>query len=311
MVYVENNNLLGVISSAAVGETVVLNNDIVLEERVTISKEIILDLNGHSIVGNLEDDYGAIYVGTKGNLTIIDNSESKNGGISNNLGNAIGNYGIANIYAGTITGNYALYNFHYSDTIYGTSAIYGGVFKGIGEEKLAIANGGDLTIEGGEIESLDSTSVLSVNGGTIQTLNISVADYSPVKESTTIKGGIINTLTTAENTNNDISISGGTFKCAVNKAFLTDGFRISYNPNSNSYEVIVDNSLKVIVTTSEKIDSLPIKNGQLVFIPDSKEVILDFNNQRTKYAYDKENIVEEANKYTDNVIMEALTIMEF
>ena len=117
MANVENGALQSAINNAAVGETLVLTSDITLTNRVTVSNVVTIDLNGYVITGNINDDYGAIYVGTKGVLTIKDSSPAKTGCIINTIGNAVGNYGIVNIYSGTFTGNYALYNFYYNNSV--------------------------------------------------------------------------------------------------------------------------------------------------------------------------------------------------
>lgn len=42
-------------------------------------------------------------------------------------------------------------------------------------------------------------------------------------------------------------------------------------------------SMSVIVTTSEKLSSLLIKNGQLIFVKDKCRIAFDFNDKRTFY----------------------------
>lgn len=42
-------------------------------------------------------------------------------------------------------------------------------------------------------------------------------------------------------------------------------------------------SMSVVVTTSEKLSSLVIKNGQLVFVKDKGRIALDFNDKRKFY----------------------------
>ena len=148
MANVKNGDLQSAINNAVVGETLVLTSDITLIGRVTVSNVVTIDLNGHVITGNINDDNGAIYVGTKGILTIKDSSPNKTGAIINMVKSAIGNYGIVNIYGGTFIGNYALYNFYYNNTIYGTSVIYGGTFKTADGDYNSVVNSGDLTVNG-------------------------------------------------------------------------------------------------------------------------------------------------------------------
>ena len=42
-------------------------------------------------------------------------------------------------------------------------------------------------------------------------------------------------------------------------------------------------SMSVVVTTSEKLSGLLIKNGQLIFIKDKSRIAFDFNDKRTFY----------------------------
>lgn len=288
MANVENGALQSAINNAAVGETVVLTNNITLTNRVTVSNVVTIDLNGYVITGNINDGYGAIYVGTKGVLTIKDSSAGKTGSIINTVGNAIGNYGIVNIYGGTFTGNYALYNFYYNNSVYGTSVIYGGIFKSADGSSPSIANCGDLTINGGVVESIDTTNVLNVTGGTVESLYVGTADYNPEKQSTSVSGGNISVLTVASDSENKIVVSGGTFGCEIYSQYLADGFKLTYNEATGSYGVATDSNavsggLKVIATSSSRIRDLLIKSGQLIFIQDLCRIAFDFNGKRTFY----------------------------
>lgn len=287
MANVVNGALQSAIDKAAVGETVVLTEDIVLTNRVNVSNVVTIDLNGYAIDGSIDDGYGAIYVGTKGILTIKDSSSGKTGGIINTLGNAIGNYGIVNIYGGTFTGNYALYNFYYNDSVYGTSVIYDGTFKSADGTSPAVANCGDLTVNGGTIELLDTTNVLNVTGGTVESLYVGVADYNPEKQSTSVSGGNIVNLSVASESDNKVVVSGGTFGCEVDSQYLADGFSLSYDESTGSYGAVADSGsasgLKVIATSSSRIRDLVIKSGQLIFLQDLGRIAFDFNGKRTFY----------------------------
>lgn len=288
MAYVENGALQKAIDNAAVGETVVLTNNIILTNRITVSNVVTIDLNGYSIKGDINDGYGAIYVGTKGILTIKDSSSGKTGCIINTIGNAIGNYGIVNIYGGTFTGNYALYNFYYNNSIYGTSVIYGGTFKDVNISSPSVANCGDLTINGGNIKSVDTTNVLNITGGTIESLYVGVADYNPERQSTSISGGNIVNLEVVSESNNEVVISGGTFGCEINSQYLADGFKIVYNESTDSYGAIADssvasNGLKVIATSSSRIKDLIIRDNQLIFIRDLGRIAFDSKGKRVFY----------------------------
>lgn len=283
MANVENGALQSTIDNAAVGETVVLTSDIVLTNRINVSNVVTIDLNGYTIAGDINDGYGTIYVGTKGVLTIKDSSSKQTGKIINNIGNAIGNYGIVDIYNGTFIGNYGLYNFYYNNSVYGMSTIYGGTFKASNGDSPSIANCGNLTVNGGTIETIDTTNVLNVVGGTIKTLHVGVADYNPEKQDTSISGGHIVTLTVADDSDNKVVISGGTFDSEIDKKYLSYGFKLTYDKSTGSYLAVVDKGFKVIATSSSRIRELPIKDEQLIFIQDLGRIAFDFKGKRVFY----------------------------
>lgn len=288
MANIKNGTLQSVIDNAAVGEILVLTSDIILTSRINISNVVTIELNGYSIKGDIDDSYGAIYVGTKGVLTIKDSSSSKTGCVINTIGNAIGNYGIVNIYGGTFTGNYALYNFYYNNSVYGTSVIYGGTFRAINGDSLSVANCGDLTINGGDIESIDTTNVLNITDGTVKSLYVGIADYNPEKQSTSINGGHIVALTVADDSSNKVVVSGGTFDCEVDSQYLADGFKLTYDESTGSYGAVVDSDsaksgFKVIATSSSKIRDLIIRDNQLIFIRDLGRIAFDSKGERVFY----------------------------
>ena len=288
MANVENGALQTAIDKAVVGETLVLTSDITLTNRITVSNVVTIDLNGHVITGNINDSNGAIYVGTKGILTIKDSSSGKTGGIINTVKNAIGNYGIVNIYDGTFIGNYALYNFYYSDTIYGTSVIYGGTFKSASGEYNTVVNAGDLIVNGGTIQHLNTSNILNVTGGTIEGLYVGAADYNPERQSVSISGGTVKDLSVADGSESEITISGGAFGCEVDTQYLADGFKLAYNEATGSYGVAIDSDnasggLKVIATSSSRIRDLIIRDNQLIFIRDKGRIAFDSQGKRTFY----------------------------
>lgn len=286
MANVENGTLQSAINNAAVGETLVLTGNITLTNRVTVSNVVTIDLNGYTITGDINDGYGAIYVGTNGVLTIKDSSPAKTGAIINKAGNAIGNYGLVNVYGGAFTGNYALYNFYYNDSVCGTSVIYGGTFKSAAEGYPSVANCGDLTVNGGVIELLDTTNVLNVTGGTVESLYVGVADYNPEKQSTSVSGGNITDLTVESESDNKIVVSGGSFGCEVDSQYLADGFKFAYDESAGTYGVVTDGTsggLKVIATSSSRLRDLLIRDNQLIFIRDLGRIAFDSQGKRVFY----------------------------
>ena len=59
----EGFDLAQAIENAGSGEQIGLLSDVVLTEKLTIGKDISINLNGHNITADFEDDgYGAIYV---------------------------------------------------------------------------------------------------------------------------------------------------------------------------------------------------------------------------------------------------------
>lgn len=283
MINVKNGALQTAIENAAVGETVMLTESITLTSRITISTIVTIDLNGYTIAGNINDAYGLLYVGTKGVLTIIDSSSGKTGHITNTASHAIGNYGSVVIYGGTIIGNYGLYNFYYSNDIYGKAVIHSGALKSYDNNSPAIANCGDLIVNGGDIESIDTTSILSVAGGNIRTLFVGAADYSPVKQITNVSGGYIDTLEVSEESTNAILVHGGTFKTAIDEKYLADGVKFAYDTSTNSYLASANPGFKVIATSSSRIRDLAINDGQLIFMRDIGRIAFDFKGKRDFY----------------------------
>lgn len=283
MANVENGALQAAINNAAIGETVVLTEDITANSRITVSNVVTIDLNGYTISGSIDDGYGVVYVGTKGDLTIKDSSAKKTGRITNTIGYAIGNYGTISIYDGIFTGKYALYNFYYSKSVYGVATLYGGTFKSIDGIEFAVANCGNLTIHNGFVESIHSTSVLSVDGGTIQSLYVGTSDYNPPVETTSINGGHISSFSVEGGTSNVVSISGGTFNTSIDAKYLATGVKLTYNSKTGNYTVSESNKLKAIATSSSRLKDLVIKNGQLIFMQDVGRIAFDFNNKRVFY----------------------------
>lgn len=53
-------------------------------------------------------------------------------------------------------------------------------------------------------------------------------------------------------------------------------------------ETVNKASMSVVVTTSEKLPGLVIKNGQLIFVKDKLRIALDWNDKRTFYNQIKE-----------------------
>ena len=201
------------VAAAQSGDTVVLVENAVLTERLTISKSITLNLNGKTVTADFHDDYGPIYVGPKGELTV-----TGNGTLISKQDVVIANYGKVTIENGTFRSearddgenelNAALYNMYYSGTVYGTAMIKGGNFES------EVWNSGVLTVEAGTLTGIDNSGSLTITGGTING-QIIAGDGSDAAELEN-KGTIV--------------ISGGQFKNPVEEIWCAP----NYGPNQGA-----------------------------------------------------------------------------
>lgn len=153
----EGFDLAQAIENAGSGEQIGLLSDVVLTEKLTIGKDISINLNGHNITADFEDDgYGAIYVRPGANLFL-----SGEGKVSSTKATTIGNYGYVIINGVTVEcadEDYAaLYNFYYDGDTFGTASI----------SRNADINGnvwncGRLEVDGAEIDCLDNSGDLTI-----------------------------------------------------------------------------------------------------------------------------------------------------
>ena len=160
------------VEAAITGDTLVLNEDISIESAdfmhanvyaVMISgKRLTLDLNGKTLSANAE---ATVYIGSSGELIVKDSASG--GKIINTDYLAIGNYGKLTMENGELnsTDGYALYNYYFNGTTYGTATISGGTL--IGGDR-GIANCGILEIAGGiitgEYYDIDNSGKLTFSG---------------------------------------------------------------------------------------------------------------------------------------------------
>ena len=254
---------------------VTLENDVTLEDEqyIKVSSGITLNLNGHTITGKSHSEYGLLYVGKDGDLTITGSGEIKNtcapyesGGRTYN-GVVIGNYGKLTINGGTFIGGHALYNMNYQGTTTGLAVIEDGVFRTSNEDDTAaILNCGSLEIKKGTISGLDSSSKLVISGGTIKALLVKEPDYPLNPEfgsSTQITSGTIGSLQYVDEVDphetelNQLTISGGTISnwkgAALSPYYLTgteileNNYKISIT--GGAFTVSDDASLKTIINS--------------------------------------------------------------
>ena len=148
---------------------------------VAATKNIILDLNGHQVVGTAEGGSTSALITNKGNLTIKDSSDKKADG----------------------TGSGQLISGATTTWIYDGGGDYSGSYA-----SNTITNTGTLTIESGYVENLSTGSatyavdnnssgadaILNVNGGVLKAHSVAVRQFanSTAKENTVnVSGGTV------------------------------------------------------------------------------------------------------------------------
>ena len=249
------NNLQTLIDNAVENTVVKLTNDIVATEPTIVSKNITIDLNGYTIK-NTEDiwnestkSWSLISVRNGGILTLLDSSESGNGTL------------------------HAKENDCFA---------------------VDVRNGGMLIIESGTyIGNISSVYVHSgtayINGGYYKVQQISgINGY----------GETINCYdANFKNGTAKVVISGGSFynfnptdaaePAGCNQSYLSKNTKMVYDEESKSY-VIAKREFKIVATTGDKIDSLDVKDGQLIFVQDKGRVAFDFNGDRVFYDHSDE-----------------------
>lgn len=146
-------------AAAEAGATVKLLNDVTLVEKITVKKAVTLDLNGCTLSETVTDSYGAIYIGTAGNLTITDSATG--GKIATDGGIVVGNYGTVTVAGGTIEAgavaeeDASVYNFYYNGSTYGKLTVNGGK---VGR----IWNCGNANITVGEVVDIDNSGAMTI-----------------------------------------------------------------------------------------------------------------------------------------------------
>ena len=236
--YYYYDDLKEAVNAAATGSTVKLLGDVDYSSAGTcldVSKELTLDLNGHSIKaqanGSCANDKDTHFISVKngGKLTVDDTSVGKNGSIT--AGYKYGsNLHIINVLSGaelTVKAG-TIQNAGGAATNYGSSSVYvrgGGVFNLEGgtlhgetakKRTYPVYNCGTTTISGGTITSNDSyANGITQSDGTLTITNVTV-----------------NTTAAAVSVNNKApapAISGGTFTKPLKAAWISDGFAAVYD----------------------------------------------------------------------------------
>ena len=174
------------INAAVEGATVIVLTDIALAETVTVpaDKTITLDLNGKTIAGTDNGTASFGLITNKGNLTIVDGSEDKNGKIT---------------LTATTNRGWNAYSSVISNTVGGKLTVNGGTIEHLGGTDMAYAidnltNGkgtyAETVINDGTVKStyrairqflngVEAQNILTVNGGTIEGANKSIWMQGP------------------------------------------------------------------------------------------------------------------------------------
>ena len=129
---------------------------------VSIPSNVTLDLNGCTLSETVTDSYGAIYIGTAGNLTITDSATG--GKIATDGGIVVGNYGTVTVAGGTIEA--------------GETADLGVVLNNLGNE-IAVKVKGNLSSSNNDI-TINQTeaefSSIGANSSGVAFFNVKVSE---------------------------------------------------------------------------------------------------------------------------------------
>ena len=249
------NNLQTLIDNAIENTVVKLTSDIVVTESTIVSKNIVIDLNGHTIK-NTEDIWNEdakiwslISVRNGGILTLLDSSEFGNGTLHAKENDCfaidVRNGGMLIIESGTYVGNISSVYVHS-----GTAYINGGYYK---VQQISSVNGYGETINCYDANFKNGTAKVVISGGSFYNFNPTDA---------------------AE-------------PADCNQSYLSKNTKMVYDEESKSY-VIAKREFKIVATTGNKIDSLDVKDGQLIFVQDEGKLAFDFNGDRVFYDHSDE-----------------------
>ena len=244
-------NKLQILIDSAIENTIVkLTSDIVVTESVTVSKSITIDLNGYTIK-NTEDiwntdtkSWSLISVRNGGILTLLDSSEAGTGTLLTKENDC---YAVDVQGGGMLIIESGTYIGNISSVYVhtGTAYINGGYYK---VQQLSSMNGYGETINCYDDNFKNGTAQVIISGGSFYNFNPTDA---------------------AEPAD-----------CSQN--YLSKNVKMVYDENTNSY-VTTKREFKIVATTSEKIDSLGVKDGQLIFVQDKGKVAFDLNGTRIFY----------------------------
>lgn len=283
-----------------------LTSDITADSRKSISSNVILDLNGHSIIADdsLRLTSGLIVVNRGAKLVIVDQtgtgkiSTGPNGNVwasiqlvSNSEGNdfaeLVVNGGIIEGYYYGITGNGTLHNSRLT--------VNGGTIKGLNTlDSVGIyqPQDGEITINGGNI-----------SGGT----GIEIRSGSLIVNDGNIKGvapRFVKTVNRSGSTTNGvgIAIAQHTTKKAIN-VVINDG-KVSgqyalyeWNPHNNNQEDLNKINISILGGEFTSLD----ENGEAIYSQDFTSFVSGgkFTPRLTEYLTDDANVVSKNENDTE------------
>lgn len=251
------NNLQILIDKAIENTVVKLTSDIVVAETTVVSKNITVDLNGYT-VKNTEDiwnedakNWSLISVRNGGILTLLDSSDAGTGTL---LAKENDCYAIDVCNGGMLiveSGNY-IGNISSVYVHSGTAYINGGYYK-VQQTISGVTNGYEQTINCYDANFKNGTAIVVISGGSFYNFNPTDA---------------------AE-------------PADCSQSYLSKNTKMTYDERTNSY-VTTKREFKIVATTSERVEELEIKDGQLIFVQDEGRVAFDFNGARVFYDHSNE-----------------------
>ena len=244
------NNLQTLIDNAIENTVVKLTSDIVVVETTVVSKNVTVDLNGYT-VKNTEDiwnddtkTWSLISVRNGGILTLLDSSDAGTGTL---LAKENDCFAVDVRNGGMLiieSGNY------------------------IGNISSVYVHSGTAYINGGYYEVQQISSI----NGYRETINCYDANFKNGTAKVIISGGSFynfNPMDAAE-------------PADCSQSYLSKNTKMVYDEVTNSY-VATKREFKIVATTSDRVELLEKKDGQLIFVQDKGKLAFDFNGERVFY----------------------------
>ena len=249
-------NILQTMINNAIENTVVkLTSDIVVAETTIVSKNITIDLNGYT-VKNTEDiwndstkTWSLISVRNGGILTLLDSSDAKTGTL---LAKKNDCFAVDVRDGGMLIIESGRYIGNISSVyVYsGTAYINGGYYE---VQQTSNANGYGETINCYDANFKNGTATVVISGGSFYNFNpMDAAEPADCSQS-----------------------------------YLSKNTKMVYDEETKSY-VTTKREFKIVATTSDRVEELPVKDGQLIFVRNEGRFAFDFNGDRVFYDHSDE-----------------------